>query len=272
MLSVKIPFAPSISRLLRVVSSAGAVAALLLSVASVCVWNIESAEVQAILGAKINRRLSKSEQVREVLSFFDREVGDSGVPSAFLFPILDFLRPSALEIIRHGGDCGFRARAFIVLLHGLGINSSKLALYNEAGEAVHAVVRVETERGTYVVDLLYNILHEDQFGKPISLKELSKPKVLRASVQRSIDSGNLLAKEYSFEEYTYQDVRSIDWNRNILTRIAYPAAIYLFGIEKVRNAPRPYFFEEPGLMLGFLGIGLASLLTVSGSLLSQFGI
>jgi len=93
-----------------------------------------------------------------------------------------------LQVVKAGGgDCAHRGRVFTVLLRQHGVNASKLAVYNSGGDPVHAIVEVKTEKGAYVVDPLFDVIHEDESGAPIPLQELQRdPTLLRESITRAV--------------------------------------------------------------------------------------
>ncbi|MCB0360635.1 MAG: hypothetical protein KDD44_13400, partial [Bdellovibrionales bacterium] len=129
----------------------------------------ENRFLRRIVTSHIDRSASASEKMHQALGILRNQVREDPPAPDFLSPAFSFLRPSAKAVLEHGGDCAYRARAFIVLLDRAGVTAGKVALLNDRGEAVHAVALVDTERGQYVVDLLYNFVHEDEGGNPVPL-------------------------------------------------------------------------------------------------------
>src|SRR5258707_1675617 len=108
---------------------------------------------QQVLAAYVARvvgpGLPPSEQVKAlVLSLRDKS--GEGNEGYFLLPVFRFLRPTALQVIENGGDCGDRSRLLIALLPLRGIQSAKWALYNGAGESKHAVGQAQVGSGGMV--------------------------------------------------------------------------------------------------------------------------
>lgn len=190
-----------------------------------------------------------------------------GRPDApFLGRALAPLKPSALQVLRRGGDCAYKARAFIVLLHHLGIEASKLALYSrETGEAVHAVARVETERGPCVVDLLYGLVLVDGDGQPIPLEALrAEPDRLEQFLDAQVAAEHPRAARYPRRKYRYEDTRTINWNKSAVSRALYRGLSAVAGKDAVDALPRPYLTEEPALMaLAASGAAKAALLVLA---------
>lgn len=193
------------------------------------------------------------------VDYIDAEVGRDTGDAYFLVPALSFMRPTARQIIEGtGGDCAYRARAYIVMLGLLDIEASKLAVYNESGESVHAIVRVETERGPFLVDSLFGLVHEDESGGPLPENELADVTVLAASVDRASRGGNKLASHYPLDQYPLNHLRTINWEKNSLMRTIYRSLAYTLGDERTKQLPRPYLSEEPALMVMLLSTFFAA--------------
>ncbi len=198
-----------------------------------------------------------SEKMRAVASFLHYKVDQKRTEDYFLLPIFSCLRPTAAQVIEGGGDCAYKARAFIVLLRHLGIEASKLALYDPSGKPVHAVALAQTERGPYVVDLRFGIVFDDAQGYPIPLKSLKADRrVLNDVVDREVAVGNAWCRKYKRDRFVYDNVRTINWEKNAAWRLVYQALAATCGAEAVDHFARPYCAEEPALlvMIGTSGL------------------
>jgi hypothetical protein len=248
-----------VGRVLRWLLRACAVAGIVLAGVSVWRWQADAAEIRAIVGRAVADEASPSLKMRQALRFMVERVGYTPADDYFLLPVFRFLKPTALQIIRGtGGDCAYRARAFVVILHEKGVDATKLALYDARGEPVHAVVRVETENGPCIVDLLFDVIHEDEAGEPIPLARLSDPTVLGNSLRRAAEAGNARAGRYPIDKYGYHEVRTINWDKTGATRALFRAVAAVIGEERARALPRPHFSEEPAVMVALGGAALSA--------------
>src|SRR5258708_8393648 len=97
---------------------------------------------QQVLAAYVARvvgpGLPPSEQVKAlVLSLRDKS--GEGNEGYFLLPVFRFLRPTALQVIENGGDCGDRSRLLIAFLGRPALLSPQWVLYYGAVGSKHAV-------------------------------------------------------------------------------------------------------------------------------------
>jgi Transglutaminase-like superfamily len=226
----------------------------------------ESSELRTVAATVTSGSSSPSEEMRKLVEFVAHDVRSGRPKVSFLLPCFERLRPTALQVLRHGGDCSYKTRAFIVLTRKRGIHARKVALHNPEGEAVHAVAVAETERGSYIVDLLYGIVFEHADGTPISLEELkANRKLLAEIVRRAAERGNRLAERYPLSKYVYDDVKTYNWEQNAIAAFAYRGLTTAFGKAAIDDLPRPYFESEPALMLMILsGVASLTLLTPLG--------
>jgi hypothetical protein len=216
-------------------------------------WRVDQAVLKQLVQKTVPAGASPSTAMRILVDYIDTEVGRDTGDAYFLVPALSFMRPTARQIIEGtGGDCAYRARAYIVMLGLLDVEASKLAVYNESGESVHAIVRVETERGPFLVDSLFGLVHEDESGGPLPANELANLTVLAGSVNRASQQGNELASHYPLDQYPLNHLRTINWEKSALMRTIYRALAHTLGDEHTKQLPRPYLSEEPALMVMLL--------------------
>ena len=238
----------------------------LLALVCFVLWRSDLSEIRERVGEAVDPAAAPSVRMQQSLAFLRDRVGYGRHDDYFLVPFLRFLKPTALQVLEHGGDCAYRGRALVVILGQLDVEAGKLALYDASGEAVHAVVRVHTEKGPYLIDPLFNIIHQDERGDPIPLARLEHdPAVLATSVARAAAGGNPRAARYPLDRYGFGDVRTINWNKSGLMRFLYGFVSGLIGKEQADTLPRPYMSEEPALMtMAFAGAGAATSLALLG--------
>jgi hypothetical protein len=92
------------------------------------------------------------------------------------------------------------------------------------------------------------------------LEELSNEEVLRESISSAVARGNLRAAEYPLDLYQFNDVRTINWHKNVISETAYKLLVLIIGKKNVDKFPRPYVSEEPALMVVVLSTGTSSIL------------
>lgn len=234
----------------------------LLSVISFVGWRQELAEIRRMVATEIDAEGPPEQVISQARAFIRDNVGYGRHDAHFLLPVFSFMRPTALQVIRDGGDCAYRTRAFIVILRQYGIKARKLALYDPDGYPAHAVAKVVVDGEPRYYDMLFNLAHERADGTPLSLAELADDRVLRASIQRAIDQGNDQALRYPLRAYSFGDVRTLNWDRNTFTKLGYAGLRAVLGEERASTLPRPYLSEEPALMVIVLASGATGAILV----------
>jgi hypothetical protein len=242
---------------------AGLIALVVLDVAALAVYVRDTKELAAIAARVSADAATPSEKMRKLADYVAHDVKPGRPDKYLLLPIFKPLRPTAMQVIQYGGDCSYKARAFIVLARRLGISAHKVALHDPKGEPVHAVAVVDTERGEYVVDLLYGIIYDNADGTPIPLSDLQKdPELLASVIAERVRQGSLREGKYPLDKYVYSDVKSFNWKQNALASACYRGLAPLVGSERLDRLPRPYFESEPALLV-LIGSGLGALVLVS---------
>jgi hypothetical protein len=222
----------------------------LLAAVSLVRWRIDLGAIRDRVGGAIAADATASEKMRQAMAYFDTQVGHDWTEDYFLLPVFSFMKPTARQIMEGpGGDCAYRARAFIVVLDQYGVEASKRAVYNTDGRSVHAIVEVQTERGPYYADLLYDLIHEQGNGDPVPLETLMTEAGLQASLDRATAKGHPSASKYPLPQYAFTQVRAINWEQSAPMRALFAVLSVVMGEETVRNLPRPYLSEEPALMV-----------------------
>ncbi len=204
----------------------------------------------------LESNLLPSEKVIRLQRFINKKTR-VGNDNYFLHPELRFLRPTARQVAQSGGDCADRSRLLIRLLQLQGIRAKKWALYDKNLNPVHAVVEVEIENGTMVVDPLYGLFFprpsEGSYYGVMDLK--NDPHILPRRVQslRALKESPPIIQKYPLEKYNYKNVRSINWNKLKITEWTYQILSILIG-DRVNEISRPSIVESPALMV-LWGIG-----------------
>jgi hypothetical protein len=217
-----------------------------INTAVLVVYVRESRDLEKIAASLVAPTDSALDKVRKVASFVTETVPTGRVDTYFLLPVFRPLKPTALQVIRGGGDCAYKARAYIVLMKHLGMQASKIALHDAHGRPVHAVAVTETPQGPVVVDLLYGIVYTDQAGLPIPLEELeADASRMNEVLDREIARGNLRAGRYPRHRYDYHDVRTINWDKSWATSRLRALLGHMFGMANVDELRRPRWSEEP---------------------------
>jgi len=229
------------------------IAALLLALATTAfVHSLQDrAEIRDLVAEALPQNAPPSVVMRDALRYIERNVPNVYPDEYYL---LRAFKPTALQVLHGGGDCAYRARALIVMLDLHGIEASKRAVYDASGRPVHAVVEVQTERGSYVVDPLYHIVHENEDGGPIPRQALRERTTLAASIEHAAEQGNELAGTYPIDRYALADTSTINWEKSWIWRAAFTVLATILSEEDVREVPRPYLSEEPQLMVAFIAL------------------
>jgi hypothetical protein len=189
-------------------------------------------------------------------------------PGYAVLPLFRPLRPTARQVAERGGDCADRARLMIRLLALRGIEASKWALYAPDGTPVHAAVEVQTEAGPMAVDPLYGMWFPEAGGYH-GIRDLrANPEILRARLgellAQGANPGVARLAHYPADRYVYDDARTINWDKSVLTRVLYRGLRWIGG-DRIDDLPRPAISEEPALMI-ILGLGVLEGLAGVGGL------
>lgn len=240
-----------------------------LDVAALRVYWSETAQIQALVGRLVASDTPPVVAMRKLTRFLVEDIPNERPDVYFLAPVFERLRPTAWQVVEHGGDCAYKARALIVMMRQLGVSASKVALYDRSGTPVHAAAVVDTDQGDYVVDLKYGIVYDDERGAPIALKDLAtKPDVFYAALDREVAEGNALVAEYPRTRYVYSDVRTINWHESWPMATAYAVLVSAFGQDAINGLTRPYIAEEPAFLVLALSGGLKLVLVATVMVLS----
>jgi len=213
--------------------------------------------------------LPLSEQVKCILS----SLGDKPFEHSnkfFLASIFRFLRPTPRQVAESGGSCSDRSRLIVALLRLRGIRASKWAIYSPDLVPCHAVVEVEIESGKMVVDPSFGLWFPRPAGGYYGVEDLrNHPEVLTHRIQELLANGNPTSlgnlKFYPLDKYVFTHARTINWDKNWVSRVLYRLLHGLIGA-KVDQTSRPAWAEQPALMIIYSGF-LVELLCLAGWLM-----
>ena len=213
--------------------------------------------LEALFDRIASPSLPPSEQAKLIANYLEMKSADTN-NSYFLLPLLRFLRATAWQAAKEGGDCADRSRLMVALLQLRGIQASKWALYAPNGSPVHAVIELESEQGKMVVDPLFDMWFPRPGGGYYAIQDLEQnPEILRQRVLGLRASGEepigWAVNGYPLNRYVYDRVRTINWDKSTHMRVIY-RVFYRFMGEGADRISRPFFVEWPSLMSVF-GIG-----------------
>ena len=232
------------------------------AVALVYYWR-DQRDLESLFNRIASPSLPPSEQAKLAASYLEMKSADTN-QSYFLLSPLQFLRATPWQVAVGGGDCADRSRLLIALLRTRGIKASKWALYTPDGRPVHAVVELQSEHGKMVVDPLFDLWFPRPGGGYYGIQDLQQnPGILRQRVQSLRATGQeplgWLVRGYPVDKYVYDHTRTINWNKSAHMRFIY-RVFYAFMGERANRIQRPFFVEQPALMIVFGIAGLESFL------------
>ena len=221
--------------------------------------------LESLAARIIDSSVTPSEQTKQILTFFKGKPRRTNT-SFFMFPFLDFLRPTARQVAEQGGDCADRSRLTLILLQLHDVSAEKWTLYSKEGQAKHSVVEVTTEQGKMVADPLFGLFFPRPSGGYYSMAELrADPSLVqeRVSEMEAVHQEPLAApiERYPVSAYPYSYARTMNWDKSLVTRLLYRTLKVFMG-NRADDLRRPVWPEEPALVITF-GIGLLQILLLS---------
>jgi len=219
--------------------------------------------LEVLLDRIASPSLPPSAQARMIANYLEMKNSDTN-RFYLLHPSLQFLSATPWQVAMGGGNCADRSRFMVVLLRMRGIRASKWALYAPSGRPVHAVVELESEQGKMVIDPLFDLWFPRPGGGYYSIEDLKRnPEILRQRVEDLRASGEepigWVVLGYPLDKYVYNSARTINWDKSALMRLTYKTLYALLG-ERANQIERPFFVEQPGLMVVFGIAGLEAFL------------
>lgn len=214
----------------------------------------DNAFLRGLVSDRVSGQETPSKLVIKFTEFVREEVPRKSVQKPFLADVFMPLRPPPKNVALLGGDCADKSRLLISLLRLYGVDSSKVALYDDQAVPRHAVVVAEIENGQeMVVDALYGMYFPKSSGgfhtvEDITADESILRQRLAALQAEGSDGYHPPIERYPLERYTYRQPRSINWDKSAISRQLYRALHVLFG-DSVDDFERPFWVERPALML-----------------------
>jgi len=212
---------------------------------------------------------------RRVLALADWVYHHEGFRENDRYFVLPRLRATPAQVLAGGGDCADKSRLLTALLREIGIASTMVMCFDRrSGAPTHTVVEAQIENGSYmVVDPVYRLWFPRPHGQGyFHLLDLrNDPTIL----ERRLDDLLVVAprrsplRSYNPESAVYDHAASINWDKNVVTRLLYDRLHVRYGND-VYRLPRPVILEEPKLFVAaaLTGLGcvcVASTVIVRGS-------
>ncbi len=175
--------------------------------------------------------------------------------------------PTPIQVLENGGDCADKSRLLSSLLAQIGVDSTLAMLYPcYSCPPGHTVVEARYEAERFALDPVYNIDFPDPSGGFLGLDDLSQD---QESLATRIDE--LKAERgptdkinwYNYEKKTYRFVRTVNWDRNWMTRMV-GSTLGALGYEPF-FVRRPHFLEDPKLFVALVAATLCFCFVVLGA-------
>jgi hypothetical protein len=196
--------------------------------------------------------------------------GETTARTGYLNPLYDVLRARPVDVLRHGGFCGNKARLLVALLQLRGIPSRLVYMYNELGRGnpkvrqpyVTAFVEVLLGDRWVVADPLLGVLFSNVDGDPATAAELAAtPELIRSQAPPWYDP----------ELFDYRDLRGVRWAKFPGGEAARRILGNLFSEEWVHGLHYPSWVQRPNLLVAIGAAGFATLLLACGVWLRRSG-
>lgn len=223
-------------------------------------YHNDNASLDTFASKKITNSTLPSETVIALAESIRQEIRTKRNPGYLLAPPLSVLRATPVQVAESGGDCSDKSRLLITMLRLKGIAASKVALYDAQDIPRHAVVEAVIENGNRMaVDPLYGLYFPRAEGGYYAVADIRKDaSILTNRLAELVALGKDQKRpplwKYPLQKYTYQQPRTINWDKSIIMQTAYKILKFVIG-ERVNHIERPYFVERPVLMLLYAVVG-----------------
>jgi hypothetical protein len=206
--------------------------------------------------------LTPSQKVVALVDFLETSVPKTATIDRSFLPGFDALRPTARQVLEHGGDCADRSRLLIVLLRHEGIYATKVALHDSQGSPQHAVVSasIEDEDQSMVIDALFGMYFPKPDDGYYSVWELQRDETIVRERVRELGAHDAFIRGYPLEQYSYVAPKSINWSKSYAMSALYQVLHAIIG-DTVDRLPRPAILSEPVL------VALVGLVSVQAALI-----
>ena len=210
--------------------------------------------------------LTPSQKVVALAQFLDTSVPKAATLDRSFLPGLDFLRPTARQVLEHGGDCADRSRLLIVLLRNEGVYATKVALHDSQGSPQHAVVvaSIEDEDHSMVIDALFGMYFPKPDGGYYSVWEIQRDETILRERVKQLGADDAFIRGYPLEQYSYAAPKSINWSKSHAMSLLYQVLHSIIG-DRVDRLPRPAIVSEPVLvtLVGLVSVQAALIMGVA---------
>lgn len=184
-------------------------------------------------------------------------------PYFFLYPALG---PTPSQVMEHGGDCADKSRLLSAMLYEIGIDNTLVVLYSKIRlNPTHTIIETREENFVAAADPVFNIVFPDENGHLLGVRELRESSKILENRLKSLSQHRASGDKINFyrtETETYDFPRTINWDKNILTRAA--GRIIGFWAEDIYLISRPRFLENPYLLAFTLTIVSSIVLLITG--------
>jgi hypothetical protein len=184
-------------------------------------------------------------------------------PYFFLYPALG---PTPSQVMEHGGDCADKSRLLSAMLYEIGIDNTLVVLYSKTGlKPTHTIVETREENFVAAADPVFNIVFPDEHGRLLGVRELRESNNILENRLKYLSQNRSPGDKINFyriETETYDFPRTINWDKNILTRAAGRIIGFLAG--DIYLTARPRFLENPYLLAFTTTIVSSIILLVTG--------
>jgi hypothetical protein len=185
-------------------------------------------------------------------------------PYFFLHPALG---PTPSQIMTYGGDCADKSRLLSAMLYELGIDNTLVVLYSKTNlKPTHTIVETREEDFVAVADPVFNIVFPNEDGSLLGVRELRESGKILENRLKYLSQHRLPGDKINFyrtETETYDFPRTINWDKNILTRMA--GRMASLWTEDIYLIARPRLLENPYLMAFIITMASSVVLLITGA-------
>ncbi len=223
----------------------------------VCLVNfrIDGAELRRAAQEVTAGATSDSDRVLLLLDWVWRRGGTARNEDYFLFPAQ---RATPRQVMAKGGDCADKSRLLCALLREIGLSASPALCFDaRSGTPAHTIMEARLNDGSLMaVDPAFNLYFPREAGEGFyGLLDLRRDRGIVdrrvASLLRQGHRGNDVY--YLRSSADYGTARTMNWERNVVTRAVFPFLKLIWGNEAYR-LPRPVLLEEPQWNLALLAL------------------
>lgn len=234
------------------------------SVACFVAFRADGAELRRAAQAVTAGTADDAERVLLLLDWVWRRGGTARNEEYFLFR---GQRATPRQIMARGGDCADKSRLLCALLREIGLGASPALCFDaQGGAAAHTIVEARLNDGTFMaVDPAFGLYFPRETGNGYyGLLDLRRDRdIVDRRVAALVRHGHHGHDVYYLRSSAdYATARTINWERNVVTRAVFPILKLIWGNDAHR-LPRPVLLEDPQWS--------AALLALAGALAAGLG-